>query len=361
MSHRRRQILYRTDLCFFPLPQSLALGAALHAFPPRPTQRIHGVSSSLAVLAAALLVSGAKVSSPTTAEAPSVDGAPATQPAPAVTEAPAAVTTPSPAQARPTTRIAVYAIASHEPADARVAAVLTGSVVAEIRKLDGIIVVGMDELRAMLDHEAQKQLVGCTDDSCLSEIAAALGVDEIVVGSIADVGDETVFGLRRLDQRDAKSLGQVDQRLANKNGEELLAVVGPAIEALFPDHGLKPGKTRGVSPEMALQLNPPPLDPWVFWTGAGLTGASALASAIVCAVWAQNETALSDFDKEAVATGAVKEAADRQRLTSAADAGLVGSSVALSATAALLLATAASALFVDWDGLRDGVHVEVQR
>ena len=65
------------------------------------------------------------------------------------------------------------------------------------------------EITAMLDHEAQKQMVGCADDtSCVASIADALGVDEIVVGQLTVVGDETLFALRRIEQAEARVKGQ---------------------------------------------------------------------------------------------------------------------------------------------------------
>ena len=85
---------------------------------------------------------------------------------------------------------------------------MTAGLVQEIRKLKGVSVIGMDEVRAMLDHEAQRQLAGCEADSdCLAEIAGALGADTLVVGSMARVGDEHVLALRRIEPQRAEVSG----------------------------------------------------------------------------------------------------------------------------------------------------------
>lgn len=250
-----------------------------------------------------------------------------------------------------TARVAVYEV-SAAPGSERVADVVTASIVAELRKLDGLSVIGMDEVRAMLDLEAQKQLVGCGDDSCLAEIAAALGVDIVIVGSIATVGDESVFGLRRIEQATATVKGQVNQRLVPADGEEFLGVVGASIEALFPDHALKKGASRGVAPEMAVRLRPPPFHPAVFWSGVGVTGVGIAASSVVTALWVSAE------DEIATLAGAT-ESKDFVAATQHADDLRALTIGAWSATGVVAVAAAWTAIFVDWEGAGDPVHVQV--
>ncbi len=155
--------------------------------------------------------------------------------------------------------------------------VVLGSLLAELRKLDRVSVIGMDEIRAMLGHEAQKQLVGCSQESCLSEIADALGVDVLVIGSLARVSDEHIFGLRRLDQLSAQVTGGVNRRFKAGNGEEFLVAIGPAVEELFPERPLRPGMERGVPEALSVRLNPPPLPAWSFYSVAAVSSTLLLA------------------------------------------------------------------------------------
>lgn len=174
------------------------------------------------------------------------------------------------------TRVAVYDFELNQVSK-DIGSVMTQALLDELRKRKGLSVVGMNEIEAMLDLEAQKQVMGCSDDEgCLAEIADALGVDSIVIGSLALVGDSHVVAVRRIDQRDAKVAGSYTQRLAAEDGVELLATIGPMVPELFPGHELRPGETAGVDPEVALRLNPPPLSPWLFYGGAG--GAATLAA-----------------------------------------------------------------------------------
>jgi TolB-like protein len=247
-------------------------------------------------------------------------------------------------------KIAVYELEARD-IDPVLARVVTDAVVAELRKLQGLDVVAFDEVRAMLDMEAQKQLVGCSDESCLAEIAEALGVDAIAIGNLAKVGDQTVFGLKVIDQRKATIVGQYTQRLAAASGEECLAAVGPAIEKLFPDRPLIPGQTRGVAPEIALRLSPPPLDPWLVWTGAGVAGAAVVVAAGALAVNGLAYGAALTSTEGSIGGPAV----DGKELSATIGAvrgsfwtaiGATGAAVALGA------ATAVSALFTDWHGYR---------
>jgi hypothetical protein len=263
----------------------------------------------------------------------SVDPAPepAAKPAPVETPPPPPPPAPAPAdQAPKTLRVAVYdfELAGVKP---RAARVVTDSVVAEIRKLEGVVVIGMDEIRKLLDFEAQKALLGCDDDSCLSEIADALGADILVVGR----------------------LSRLNENLVAEDGEEFLAAVGPAIKKLFPNKPLRAGMVRGVDEEMALRLNPPPLPQWVFWTGAALTGAGLAATGTFLAL---NLSAAATLDrlKEDASTGAAPgdfpALEEQTRITNTYG---YGTAMAGGVALGLGLATGASAIWTDWKGYQE--------
>jgi hypothetical protein len=176
------------------------------------------------------------------------------------------------------TRLAVYDFERSE-VDERTGRIVTDAVVEELRKLQGVSVIGMDEVRAMIDLESQKQMMGCeAETSCLAEIADALGVDGLVIGTLARLEGESIFGMKRIDQQQAKTVGGFTTRLEIADGSELLAAVGPGVEELFADMPLKEGETRGVPDEIALRLNPPPLPPWIFTTTATAAGLAAVVA-----------------------------------------------------------------------------------
>jgi hypothetical protein len=191
-------------------------------------------------------------------------------------------------------RIAVYELETSD-VNERWAPIVTAGLVQEIRKLQGVSVIGMDEVRAMLDHEAQRQLAGCDADSdCLAEIAGALGADTLVVGGMARVGDEHVLSLRAIEPQAAEVSGTWGARFPAENGEEFLVALGPAVEKLFPEHLLLPGKERGPAKEFGFRLNPPPLPPWGFWSAVSLTAA---AGVVTTALGAGFAWAFFEFDR----------------------------------------------------------------
>jgi hypothetical protein len=246
-------------------------------------------------------------------------------------------------------RVAVADIDAADIED-KLKVVFLDSLLAELRKLDRVSVIGMDEVRAMLDMEAQKQAIGCgEEESCLAEIAGALGADVMVIGGIAKVGEEKIVSLKRVEQREAKVSQQYSQRLKDIGGEELLAAIGPSVEALFPDRELRAGMERGVAPELALRLNPPPLPPWAFWTTVGVAGGATALSGITALWWGAAQADYSDFVAGATEPGGVDGAEVVKR---------EGNLVAAEVTTWTLLgigvvagaAAAASVPLVDWQG-----------
>lgn len=229
----------------------------------------------------------------------------------------------------------------------RTGRIVADNLVAELRKLGGISVVSMDEVRAMLQMESERQLLGCSDDSsCLSEIADALGADVVVSGGIATLDGARVFSLRRVDQRRAVVTGQVEERLVAAGGEELLAAIGPAIEKLFPEVSLKAGSTRGVPRERARLLNPPPLPVWSTVTvgGAGVAIVVGSAGALVAgnAAFASAQKLVDSSVASPVDGVLVVQQEQTAATFSTLGVGLVVAGVVIGAGAGVM------ALFTDW-------------
>jgi hypothetical protein len=147
----------------------------------------------------------------------------------------------------------------------------------ELRKLKGLEVVAMSDLRTLLEIEIEKQVMGCEDDeSCLAELADSFGADGWLSGSIATVGQERIFALARFDARTAKVTHRAQMRMALGEGDELLSAIGPAVEQLFPDLELHADAVRGVDP--AVEIEPPPVDARLTWGALGAGGVAVLVA-----------------------------------------------------------------------------------
>ena len=246
------------------------------------------------------------------------------------------------------TRIAVYELELQGVAP-NIGTVVTDSLLAEIRKLQAVSAIGMDEIRDMLSHEANKQIVGCEDsESCLAEIAGALGVDDLISGKLSRVGDSHVITVRRIDQNRAKVSKVYNKRLKAESGQEFLLAVGSAVEELYSDRPLREGAKRGVPKEVALRLNPPPLPPWVFYSAAGAAAGAGAVAGVFQLLANDAESDYNSFAKQGLnapisgATLVEKEDRANGRVTNARVA--IGLASGFAITAAVMY------FFTDWEG-----------
>jgi TolB-like protein len=74
-------------------------------------------------------------------------------------------------------------------------------------------VVGLDEIRAALDLEKQKQMLGCSEESCLQEISGALGVRYLVHGRLDRFGKSALLNAFVFDSRNARGVLRWSQRV----------------------------------------------------------------------------------------------------------------------------------------------------
>lgn len=226
--------------------------------------------------------------------------------------------------------------------DPRVAQLVAESLVFELRKLERTSVISFEEVRQMLNLEAEKQSLGCSsEESCLAQLADALGVDYLVTGTLAKVGETHVFGLRLIDQSAAATKLTVNKVLPAGNGVEFLGEIGPAVQALFPEVPLRDGQTRGISPELARRLTPPPLSPWIFG-GAAVTSGALLLGSGVAALFQFNfqseYRATAQRSKDSVESGAaLVRAGESAQRAEIAGWSLLGGAVLVGALAAAMV------------------------
>jgi hypothetical protein len=231
----------------------------------------------------------------------------------------------------------------------RSARLVADNLVVELRKLAGFSVVGMSEVRAMLAAEGDRQSMGCREGaSCLAELADALGADVLITGRLGRLQGQTVLSMRRIDQARAMVVGEVEERLVDAGGEELLAAVGPAVERLFPEVPLRSGQIRGVPREKARLLNPPPLPVWSTVSvaaSAGVLGGIGVVAGLLAVSTVADAQQIVDGSASAPVSGSVvvlrQQDADAQALTA---------NISLAAAAGVAVTAGVMALFTDWGG-----------
>lgn len=78
-------------------------------------------------------------------------------------------------------------------------------------------VVGLDEIRAALDLEKRKQMLGCNEESCLQEISGALGVRYLVHGRLDRFGKSALLNAFVFDSRNARGVMRWSQPVEDES------------------------------------------------------------------------------------------------------------------------------------------------
>ena len=112
---------------------------------------------------------------------------------------------------------------------------LTAIVAAEVGRYDDVKPVTRREVAALLDLERQKQLLGCNDDSCLSQVVGALGVAKIVSGQIGRIEGAYVLTLNLIDTRSAKVEARA-VRTISVDAQKLVEATKSAVTELIGPH-----------------------------------------------------------------------------------------------------------------------------
>src|SRR5687767_9425454 len=91
-------------------------------------------------------------------------------------------------------KIAILAFIVEGGASPQIGTQMTSRLADLVARRPGSAVISPDHIRALLEKETEKQLLGCSDDSCLAEIGLALGADILVKGRVTQLSDGA-FGI----------------------------------------------------------------------------------------------------------------------------------------------------------------------
>lgn len=109
---------------------------------------------------------------------------------------------------------------------------LSGVLAAQLAEQAGMQVVSPEELRALLENEAQRQATGASQDDALVEVSQALDAQDLVRGSVARVGSRLVWTTTRVNATTgaithrAQVSGATLQALAAQADDVALALLG---------------------------------------------------------------------------------------------------------------------------------------
>ena len=130
----------------------------------------------------------------------------------------------------------------------------------------GFKVTTSADIQALLGMERQRQLLGCSEDECSTEIGAALGVPLLVVGRVSKIEERFDLDLRVIRQRDGVVIAR------ESRGIEGVKRLAELMEA--------------AADSLARQLEPKTPFAWRLWVPLSL---GVVAAAIGGALWALAE------------------------------------------------------------------------
>jgi TolB-like protein len=131
-------------------------------------------------------------------------------------------------------KVAVSEVEAGPSVDPKLAHFVTTLVTSELRRRPNLAVTSQEDVKNLLGFDRQKALLGCVETSCLAEIGGALGVEQIVTGSMAKIGDSIVLVLRAVDVRHGAVLRDVSRRLRRASQDALLDALPAAVAQLYP-------------------------------------------------------------------------------------------------------------------------------
>ena len=180
---------------------------------------------------------------------------------------------PTPVHAEEEARLktVVIGLAARRGIDPGLAAAMSDIVQGEFAAERHRMVFGRADISRLMEFEAEKQLVGCDTDSCLSEIASALDVDRIVTGSIDKIGSAYFVVINELESDGVAPIGRIQGRVPLDEDRLFRAVAAMSRDLIAQTAHLnnkrkvRDATSSNTTPKPAgvetpLRLTPPPID-----------------------------------------------------------------------------------------------------
>lgn len=93
--------------------------------------------------------------------------------------------------------------------DAGTTSTIGGLVTSELASDPQLDIIASDDVERLAALEGDRQNAGCTDNSCLAELAGAIGARYVVFGDVGRLGDVVIVQLNLFDSQTARALTRV--------------------------------------------------------------------------------------------------------------------------------------------------------
>jgi hypothetical protein len=134
--------------------------------------------------------------------------------------------------------LAVMNLEARVGVSADVADLLTGNFTETLRQTGRFErVVSAKEVQSVISLETQKQVANCDSQTCIAEVAGALGVDLLVFGSVGRVGCIWLFNASLVEARTGRSRGSLSRPLDGDGEDVLLRSMDGLVRELLDGPG----------------------------------------------------------------------------------------------------------------------------
>jgi len=157
-----------------------------------------------------------------------------------------------------------------------------GEHVAQEMAYAGAKVTTPRQIEAAIGLERQRQMLGCTDASCIVELANALGADAILLGDVARIGSKVQINLKLVGAQNAQAVAIYSDRV--QKDEEVLDALAQAAKELVQGAAEKLGRSLSPLPRPR-KVQAASLRSWS-WAPLALGGAALVAGGV--AAWQTN-------------------------------------------------------------------------
>jgi hypothetical protein len=118
--------------------------------------------------------------------------------------------------------------------DAKLVNIMTEILAVEVQAL-GVydsVIAGRD-IATMMGFERQRELVGCDHSECLVELGGALGVDRLVAGHVAKIGETYIVQIKLINITEQKTEARVYQTVKGA-ADLLIQTIKDSVAKLVP-------------------------------------------------------------------------------------------------------------------------------
>ncbi len=160
--------------------------------------------------------------------------------------------------------------------DPKLADFYTGHLAQQL-SFQGVRTVSATELAALLGFDRQRQLMGCSSDSCKAEISKSLGVDGLLVGSVTKIDRTFRLDVRVVSPRDGRPLAGASA--SSDDNDRLVGTFIIVAEQLAQQLAKSLGRTLADKSAVEIVRGPSQVKR-LFWIPAAAGGVAAITGGI---------------------------------------------------------------------------------